>query len=138
MTETEKFYVKLFISICARENSSHPAQVFLFYAGTSLSLLLDTIDAVFNIAFFQHRNKTKATKFTKRRRETSLLHILSHKCLKSFGFIILLSLVSIVSWHEIRWTNIYEWLFISYYFTMETSSTQVTSSSLWAHSCKFI
>ena len=40
--------------------------------------------------FFRHRNETKAMNFTKHRRETSLLHTLSHKCLRSFNFIILL------------------------------------------------
>ena len=53
--ETGRFYMKLFISICTRENSSHPAQVFLF-AGTSLSFLLDTIDTsgsmFFDVVFF--------------------------------------------------------------------------------------
>ena len=63
-----------------------------FFPGTSLSLSLDTRDtpgSVFLISvFFQHWNKAKAMNFTKHRRKTSLLHTLSHKCLKSFGFII--------------------------------------------------
>ena len=53
--ETSRFYMKLFMSICTRESSSHPAQVFLF-AGTSLSFLLDTIDTsgsiFFDVVFF--------------------------------------------------------------------------------------
>ena len=36
---------------------------------------------------------------TKYRRKTSLLHILSHKCLKSFDFIILLSFTILSSYH---------------------------------------
>lgn len=44
----------------------------------------------------QHRSKTKATNFIKHRRETSLLYILSCKCLKSFDFIILLQLITIL------------------------------------------
>ena len=84
-------YIKLLMSICTRENSSPPAQS--FFAGASLSLLLETADtsgSSFFISFyyFQHRNKTKETNFTKQRRETYLLHRLSHKCL--FYFIILL------------------------------------------------
>ena len=39
MTRTEKSYIKLFMSIFTRENSSHPAQD--FFAGTLPSLLLD-------------------------------------------------------------------------------------------------
>lgn len=61
--ETSRFYMKLFMSICTRESSSHPAQVFLF-AGTSLSFLLDTIDTsgsiFFDVVFFfQHETKLK-------------------------------------------------------------------------------
>ena len=68
MVETRKFYIKLFLSISIRENSSHPAS---FFAGTSVSLLLDTIDALgfsFFISFFfffQHQNKTEAMNFSK-------------------------------------------------------------------------
>ena len=70
----------------------------LFFAETSLSLLLDNIDTPessffvsFFSLFFQHRNKkTKATNFTKQRRGTSLLHALSHNCQKSLDFTILL------------------------------------------------
>ena len=54
MIETGKFYIKLFMSIWARENSSHPAQV-SFFAGTSFSLFLVTIDtseAIFLYRFF--------------------------------------------------------------------------------------
>ena len=40
MVETEKFHIKLFMSICTRENSSQSAQQG-FFAGTSHSLLLD-------------------------------------------------------------------------------------------------
>ena len=79
MVETERFYIKLIIPICTNENFSHPTN----FARTSLSLLLDTIDTLrfsfFDIDFFfQHRNKTKATVFTKHTRETSLLHTLSY------------------------------------------------------------
>ena len=96
------------MSIFTRENSSHPAQIFLnealyvklpiqkldfFFAGTSLSLLLDTVgksgSSFAGIFFFQHRNKTKATNFTKHETETFLLDTLSHKCLKTLDFIIL-------------------------------------------------
>ena len=45
----------------------------------------------------------KAKNFTKQRRKTSLLHTLSHKCLKSFDFIILLYSIAFLlckaSWH---------------------------------------
>ena len=80
------------MSIYTREKSSQSVQI--FFAGTSLALLLDTIDTsgsnfIISFCFFQHRNKTKAMNFTKHTREISLLHILSHKCLKSLNFIIL-------------------------------------------------
>ena len=42
MVETERFCIKLFMSIRTRENSSHLAQVF-FFSWTSLSLLLDNM-----------------------------------------------------------------------------------------------
>ena len=82
MVETGRFYIKPFMSICNKENSPHPAQV-LFFAGTSLSLLLDTVDksgsVFFCIAFLSNE-------FHKRRRQTSLPHTVSHKCLKSLFY----------------------------------------------------
>ena len=109
--KTESFYIKLYIyiSVFTRENSAHPAQVFLdktlctklaknlfFLAEPSLSLLVDTVDTswsnIFNIAFFQHRNKSKARNFTTHGREASLLHTWLHA--KSWNHSILLDYYS--------------------------------------------
>ena len=73
MVEIRRFNIELSMSICARENFSHPAQfclVFVFFAGISLSLLLDTIGTsgssfLYIYIYFQHRNKTKTRNFTK-------------------------------------------------------------------------
>ena len=85
MVETRKFYIKLFLSISIRENSSHPAR---FFAGTSVLLLLDTIDAL-GFSFFISSQNTKE-------KLLYCLHTLSHKCLKSFDLIILLQSVTIL------------------------------------------
>ena len=77
--ETGKFYIKLVMSICTRKTLLIHARS--FFGVTSLSLIS---------FFFYHRHETKAMNFTKHRRETSLLHTLSHKCLKSYDFILLL------------------------------------------------
>ena len=60
MIETGKSYIKLFMSICTRENFSHPIQVSFFFAGTSFSLFLVTIDtseAIFLYRFFLPTSK---------------------------------------------------------------------------------
>ena len=58
------------------------SQKLVFLAEPSLSLLVDTVDTswsnIFNIAFFQHRNKSKARNFTTDGREASLLHTWLH------------------------------------------------------------
>ena len=69
-----------------------------FFPGTSFLILLDTrdtpgsvfFDIVFSFFFFKNRNKTNAMNFKKKKIETSLRHILSQKCLKSFYFVSLL------------------------------------------------
>ena len=64
----------------------------------------DTLWSSFLISFFfQHRNKIKATNFAKHRRETSSLHTLSHKRLKSFDFIISLQSITILRFYEVSW-----------------------------------
>ena len=84
MTETGKFYIK--------NTPITQPRSFFFLAGSSLWLPLGTSSSSFFLYhfLFQLWNKTKATNFTKHRREPSLLHKLSHKCLKPFDFIILL------------------------------------------------
>ena len=65
MMETGTFYIKLYMSICTRENSSHIAQVF-FFARISLSFLLDTM------TFFNIETKLKAKNFTTHKRGISV------------------------------------------------------------------
>ena len=65
MMETGIFYIKLYMSICTRENSSRIAQVF-FFARISLSFLLDTM------TFFNIETKLKAKNFTTHKRGISL------------------------------------------------------------------
>ena len=55
MFETGRFYIKIFMPICTRENFCHPAKVF-FFNKALLSLLVDTIDtsgcSLFIVFFF--------------------------------------------------------------------------------------
>ena len=105
---------KLYMCILTKENSSHPIQVFLnetfpvklprnlaFFSPELLSHCSQIIYTRLGLVFFKiifffnsnktiKRNKSKATNFTNHRRETSFLHTLRHKCLKSFDFITLL------------------------------------------------
>ena len=64
MVETGRFYIKPFMSICNKENSSHPAQV-LFFAGTSLSLLLDTVDKSGSVFFLYRFFKQRISQMQK-------------------------------------------------------------------------
>ena len=92
MVETAKFYLKLFMFICTKENFSYPSQVF-FTAGASLSLLLDTIDTS-EPSFFDiipppphptppHHNETKFKQQVSQNAEEKLLYWTHcHKCLK--------------------------------------------------------
>ena len=99
MGQIGRFYIRLLMSICTKKLLSPSPGLFL--AGTSLILLLDTVDTsgssfFWYYFFFQHRNKTKIAIFIRHRRKTTLLYTLSRKCLKLFEFIIsLLSKYSI-------------------------------------------
>ena len=64
MIETGIFYIKLYMSICTRKNSSHIAQG--FFARISFSFLLDTM------TFFNIETKLKANNFTTHKRGISL------------------------------------------------------------------
>ena len=105
MGQIGRFYIRLLMSICTKKLLSPSPGLFL--AGTSLTLLLDTVDtsvsSFFDIIFFQHRNKTKIAIFIRHRRKTTLLHTLSQKCLKLFEFII-----SLLSKHSIPFSELSE------------------------------
>ena len=82
MVETRNFYIKLFMSICTRENSSRSSfhLFLLIFHSHCCEILQKRRGLVFLISFiFQHRNKIKTT-FTKHR-EISLLDTWSLKCL---------------------------------------------------------
>ena len=55
---TGRFYIKLFMSICTREHSSNPTLVSLFFPGSSLSLLPDTV-YISGSCFFLFNMETK-------------------------------------------------------------------------------
>ena len=110
MVKTGRFYINLYMFIFIRETASLAAQIFLnetLYVKLPKKLGFFCWNLTFIISryyrhvgvklfwhryrfFFQYRNKTKATNFTKYRAETSLQKTLPHKYLKSFDFINLL------------------------------------------------
>ena len=89
MVETRRFYIQLFTPICTRIISSQPAQL-LFCWNFTIIAAMHTGVYFFCNCFSFFNTEIKAANFMKHKRETSLLHTLSLKCMKSFDFIILL------------------------------------------------
>ena len=80
--ETGRFYVKLLMFICTSSYAYAPlTQPRSFLAGTLLSLLLDidTSRSIFLYRFlFQRPNKSKATNFTKHKRNVCTTELLNY------------------------------------------------------------